>query len=42
VYHFELRDATFFEDICPMRDMHSMSSWESDPIPKLGNSYGVW
>ncbi|KAK1607346.1 hypothetical protein QYE76_031019 [Lolium multiflorum] len=29
---FESRDATFFEDIFPMRDMHGMSSWESDPI----------
>jgi hypothetical protein len=29
---FESRDATFFEDIFHMRDMHSMSSWESDPI----------
>jgi hypothetical protein len=31
---FESRDATFFEDIFPMRDMHSMSNWESDPIPE--------
>ncbi|KAK1699552.1 hypothetical protein QYE76_016249 [Lolium multiflorum] len=29
---FESRDATFFEDIFSMRDMHGMSSWESDPI----------
>ncbi|KAK1652538.1 hypothetical protein QYE76_070343 [Lolium multiflorum] len=29
---FESRDATFFEDIFPMRDMHGMSSWESDLI----------
>ncbi|KAK1631860.1 hypothetical protein QYE76_006175 [Lolium multiflorum] len=29
---FESRGATFFEDIFPMRDMHGMSSWESDPI----------
>jgi hypothetical protein len=29
---FESRDAMFFEDIFPMRDMHGMSSWESDPI----------
>ncbi|KAK1647030.1 hypothetical protein QYE76_064835, partial [Lolium multiflorum] len=29
---FESRYATFFEDIFPMRDMHGMSSWESDPI----------
>ncbi|KAK1650257.1 hypothetical protein QYE76_068062 [Lolium multiflorum] len=29
---FESRDVTFFEDIFPMRDMHGMSSWESDPI----------
>ncbi|KAK1620517.1 hypothetical protein QYE76_026034 [Lolium multiflorum] len=29
---FESRDATFFEDIFPMRDMHGISSWESDPI----------
>jgi hypothetical protein len=34
---FESRDATFFEDIFPMRDMHSMSSWESDPIPEPEN-----
>jgi hypothetical protein len=33
---FESRDATFFEDIFPMKDMHSMSSWESDPIPEPG------
>ena len=31
---FESRDATFFEDIFPMRDMPSMSSQESDPIPE--------
>ncbi|KAK1660821.1 hypothetical protein QYE76_048980, partial [Lolium multiflorum] len=29
---FESRDATLFEDIFPMRDMHGMSSWESNPI----------
>jgi hypothetical protein len=29
---FESTDATFFEDIFPMRYMHSMSTWESDPI----------
>ncbi|KAK1662037.1 hypothetical protein QYE76_050196 [Lolium multiflorum] len=29
---FESRDATFFEDIFPMRDMHGMSSWESDSL----------
>jgi hypothetical protein len=34
--NFESRDATFFEDIFPMRDMPSMSSWESDPISEPG------
>src|SRR4051812_43794984 len=29
----ESRDATFFEDIFPIRDMQGMSSQESDPIP---------
>jgi hypothetical protein len=29
--NFESRDATFFEDIFPMIDMPSMSSWESKP-----------
>ncbi|KAK1643805.1 hypothetical protein QYE76_061610 [Lolium multiflorum] len=28
----ESRDVALFEDIFPMRDMHGMSSWESDPI----------
>jgi hypothetical protein len=32
---FESRDATFFEDIFPARDMPSMSSWESDPLSEL-------
>ena len=31
---FESKDATFFEDIFPMRDMPSMSSQESDPFPE--------
>jgi hypothetical protein len=32
---FEFRYATFFENIFPMGDMHSLSSWESDPILEL-------
>jgi hypothetical protein len=31
---FESRDATFFEDIFPMRYIPSMSCWESDLITK--------
>jgi hypothetical protein len=29
---FESKVATFFEDIFAMRDVHRLSSWESDPI----------
>ena len=37
---FESRDATFFEDIFPMRDMQGMSSRESDPIPETPMEFG--
>jgi hypothetical protein len=32
---FESRYVSFFEDIFRIRDMPSISSWESEPIPEI-------
>jgi hypothetical protein len=37
---FESRDATLFNDILSMRNMHGMPSWESYPNPETTMEFG--